>query len=150
MIEILGAELDKVFEELNINAKKTYEIKNKPWDYCETYQVWELSEEDFEKISEIEDNDWKEEWGWWRFAKGSNAGSVGYRYNINNHYINVWDGVDRESTKDWCCDRKYSSLLKYFCNEMGASAERNVCALAVDLAMQNGMTMGELFNKYQG
>lgn len=160
MIEILGAELDKAFEELNINAKKTYEIQNKPWDYCEDYQVWELLEEDFDKICKIEDKDWKDEWGWWRFAEGSNLGYVNARYNINHHYLQAWDGT---STQDFLkenkhCkpedryfpERKYKSLLQYMCNEMGASAERNVCALAVDLAMQNGITMAELFRKYQG
>ena len=50
MKEILGGELDQAFIDLNINAKKTYEIKNKGWEYCENYQVWELSEEDYEKL----------------------------------------------------------------------------------------------------
>jgi hypothetical protein len=150
MIEILGAELDIAFEELKMNVLKTYEIINKPWDYCETYQVWELSEEDFEKICSIPDNEWKDNWGWWRYAKGSNLGSVGHRYNINGHYISAWDGYKRENTKDYPWNREYKTLLQYFCNEIGVSTEKNVCAVAVDLAEQNGITMAELFKKYQG
>jgi hypothetical protein len=150
MVEILGAELDKAFEELKINAKKTYEIKNKPWSYCEDYQVWEVSEDDFNKICNIEDNTWKDNWGWWRFAKGSNLSSICHRYNINGHYINAWDGTYRQNNKDYYHDRKYNTLLEYFCNEIGASTESNVCAVAVDLVEQNGIKMSELFKKYQG
>jgi len=47
-------------------------------------------------------------------------------------------------------DREYNNLLEYFCDEIGASMEKHICALAVDLAMINGITMGELFRKYQG
>lgn len=150
MKEILGAELDNVFKELGINAKKTYEIKNKPWEFCEDYQVWELSNEDFEKLCALSEQDWKDAWGWWRSAEGSNMGGVSYSYNINKHYIHAWDGIYRKNHKDYYQDRKYDSLLQYFCNEIGASTERNVCAVAIDLARQNNITMGELFRKYQG
>jgi hypothetical protein len=160
VIEILAGELDKAIEELQMNAKKTYEIQNKPWEYCETYQVWELSDEEFDKLCEIDEDDWKSEYGWWRGAKGSNLGGVSYRYNINNHYIKAWDGYSRinfmEENKNckpedkWFRDRKYKTLLQYFCEELGVSTERNVCAVAVDLAEQNGITMSELFKKFQG
>lgn len=149
MKEILGAELDNTFIFFGINAKKTYELKNKHWDYCEIYQVWELSDEDYEKLCNVDEKDWKDFFGWWRSAEGSNLLSVNHRYNINNHYIKAWDGTSRQGEKDWF-DRKYDNLLQYFCDEIGASTERNVCAVAVDLAQQNGMTMGELFRKYQG
>jgi hypothetical protein len=150
MIEILGADLDKAFEELNLYAQKMYQIQNKNWEYCEDYQVWRLADEDFDKLCSITEKDWKEDWGWWRSSKGSNLGSVNHRYNINNHYINAWDGGWRYDTPDWYKDRKYKSLLEYFCDEIGASTEKNVCAVAVDLAAQNNITMAELFKKYQG
>lgn len=160
MKEILGGELDKAFQELRINAKKTYEIKNKHWEYCELYQVWELSDEDFEQICNIPDNEWKDDWGWWRYALGSNMCNPFSRYNINHHYLLAWDGDSRlnflEENKTlkpedrYYDERKYNSLLQYFCNEIGASTERNVCAVAVDLATINGITMSELFRKYQG
>lgn len=146
MKEILGGELDQAFIDLNINAKKTYQAK----DITDFEQVWELSNKDYEKLCNIEEDDWKDNWGWWRNAIGSNMGSVNRRYNINNHYIRAWDGYSRENHKDYYQDRKYQNLLKYFCDEIGASTEKNVCALAVDLAEQNNITMGELFSKYQG
>lgn len=160
MIEILGAELDKVFEELKISAKKTYELKNKSWEYCEIYQVWEISDEDFIKLCSMTEDEWKDDWGWWRSSEGSNMGSVNHRYNINNHYIYAWDGYSREefelenkklsSNDKWFRDRKYKNLLEYLCDEIGVSTEKNVTAVAIDLAKQNNISMGELFKKYQG
>ena len=44
----------------------------------------------------------------------------------------------------------YDNLLTYMAEEVGASVERNVCALAVDLARANGMTMAKLFETYEG
>lgn len=150
MKEILGGELEVCFKELNICAVKTYE--------GEKYQVWELQDNDFKKICDIEEKDWKDEWGWWRSSDGSNQGNVERRYNIHNHYIIAWDGADREDLESMDLDpddryfreRKYADLLAYFSEEIGASQPRNVCALAVDLAAQNKMTMAELFRKYQG
>ena len=45
---------------------------------------------------------------------------------------------------------EYKDLLEYFCEELGASTEKNVCALAVDLAKYNGLTLSELFKIYGG
>lgn len=144
MKEILGGQLDQAFVELNINAKKTYQTKQGNTDF---EQVWELSDEDYEKICNLTEDDWKYDWGWWRGSTGSNMGGVDHRYNINNHYIKAWDGIKRERYDD--IPRKYRNLLEYFCEEIGASTEKNVTAVAVDLARQNNMTIGELFNKYQ-
>lgn len=87
-------------------------------------------------------------------------GSIHVRYNINNHYIKAWDGSYRkdiiEDNKSclpddrYWLERKYSNLLKYFCDEIGASTVRNVCALAVDEVRQNRIAMSESFRKYQG
>ena len=45
---------------------------------------------------------------------------------------------------------KYETLTEYMCDEIGASMESNVCALAVDLARANGLTMSRLFELYEG
>lgn len=149
MKEILGGQLDQAFIDLNINAKKTYQTKQDNTDF---EQVWELSDEDYEKLCNLTEENWKDNWGWWRGAKGSNMGSVNHRYNINHHFIEAWDGRGREHSKSdrYWASRKYHNLLEYFCGEIGASTEKNVTALAVDLAKQNNTTMAELFSKYQG
>jgi len=45
---------------------------------------------------------------------------------------------------------RFDNLLSYFSEEWGVSTEKNICALAVDLAKMNEMTMSELFEKYVG
>ena len=148
MKEILGGKLDKAFSDLKITAIKTYECKNIRYKYQEVYQVWELSDEDFNGLCDIKEEDWKDDWGWWRSAEGSNMFGNCKRYTINNHHILAWDGNSREKY-DWM-NRKYDSLLSYYCEEHGVSTEKNVCALSVDLAKINNMKMSELFAKYQG
>ena len=150
MKEILGGELDLAFKELRINAIKTYEGDTHLDDKT---QIWELNEEDFIKLCEIKEEDWSDEWGWWRSAEGSNMCNPLSRFNINNHYIKAWDGGARLDELDqvgWYQDRKYNNLLEYLCDEIGASTERNICAVAVDLAKINNIKMSELFKKYQG
>ena len=46
--------------------------------------------------------------------------------------------------------KEFQNLTEYLCDCVGASTEKNVCACAVDLAKYNGMTMAELFAKYEG
>jgi hypothetical protein len=160
MREILGGELEKVFEEQGINAVKTYE-GNTHLD--SKTQIWELSNDEFEKLCNIDEDEWDEKykWSWWNSAEGSNMDNPISRFNINHHYIQAWDGDGRlealeevngnTSHDDYCYeDRKYKDLLGYLCDEIGASMGKNVVALAVDLAVMNNMKMSELFKKYQG
>lgn len=156
MKEILGGDLERAFVDLNIIAKKTYEGSTLLDDKT---QVWELSDEDHIILCNMSEGDWKDEWGWWRSAVGSNMCNPISRFNVNHHYIQAWDGQGRldllEENKSvkpderYWEERKYDNLLQYLGSEIGASQPRNVCALVVDLAAINNMTIGELFNKYQ-
>lgn len=165
-IEILGGNgLHKAFKELGIKATRTYRRSEKPH-----YEVWELSKDDLKTLEYTDE--WKDEWGWWRFAKGSNMGTPFDFFQVNSKELIAWDGPQREDLRyDWedeSDDEKtmyhhsfkeyqeehyphsYSNLLEYMSNELGASVERNVCALAVDLARANGLTMAKLFEIYEG
>lgn len=107
---------------------------------------------------------WKNDWGWWRHAYGSNLGAVDCAYVINGEKLMAWDGLQRkewcrdcsdcagtEKDKDECFhDHQYPDILIYLCDEIGASTERNVCACTIDLARQNNLTLAELFKKYLG
>lgn len=166
MAEILGGgALYKAFRELGIEATRTYKGKDKPH-----YQVWELSKDDVKRLEYA--TEWKDEWGWWRYAKGSNMGTPFSFFTVNDRELIAWDGPKREDLRDDWDDEpdaekasyhysfkeyeedqyphKYESLLTYMCEELGASMERNVCALAVDLARANGLTMAKLFELYEG
>lgn len=156
MKEILGNKLEAAFEFFGISAVKTHQSSNDKTDFA---QVWELDNDILENFNNISDKEWTKDFGWYRYAEGSNMGEVSKRYNINNHYIMAWDGYGREDEEKENKElppeyrihtpRKYNDLLEYFCEELGASTERNVTALAIDLAKQNGIKMSELFKKYQ-
>lgn len=165
-VEILGGNgLHRAFKELGIKATRTYRRNEKPH-----YEVWELSKDDLKKLEYTVE--WKDEWGWWRFAKGSNMGTPFDFFKVNGKELIAWDGPKREDLRDDWADEpdeekaayhysfkeyentqyphEYDNLLTYMGEELGASVERNVCALAVDLARANGMTMAKLFEIYEG
>ena len=138
MIEILAQNLDYRIKYSNYKAIKTFE----GGDYfSEPLQVWEMTKEDFDKMTfacfngDIID--------WWVYSEGSNMGKVNTILTINGHEIKAW-----ASEEDDVLDESYDSLLEYFDYALGTSCEINICALATDLAKQNNMTMGELFKKY--
>ena len=166
VVEILGGNgLYKAFKELGIDATRTYRGKEKPH-----YEVWELSKDDFKKLEYT--IEWKDDWGWWRYAKGSNMGTACDFFTVNGKELIAWGGPKREDLRDDWADEsneekaayhysfkeyeetryphEYETLLTYMGEELGASVERNVCALAVDLARANGMTMAKLFEVYEG
>ena len=165
-IEILGGNgLRNAFKELGINATRTYRgIDNTH------YEVWELSKDDFKKIEYT--SEWNDNWGWWRYAKGSNMGTPCSFFTINGRELIAWDGPTRDNLRDdWDNESNeekkayhysfreyeeirmphvYDTLTEYMGNELGASTEKNICALAVDLARANGLTMAQLFKIYEG
>lgn len=167
VVEILGGgSLYKAFKELGIRATRTYKGSDKPH-----YEVWELSKEDLKKMEY--GTEWKDEWGWWRHAKGSNMGTPFDFFTVNGEELIAWEDSYRRQDlmDDWddeSDDEKaaynysfreyeeamhthnYDKLTTYMCDELGASNSANVCALAVDLARANGMTMARLFETYEG
>lgn len=167
MAEILGGGgLHKAFKELGIKATRTYRRSEKPY-----YEVWELSKDDLKKLEYAVE--WNDEWGWWRYAKGSNMGTPFDFFTVNGKELIAWensykrddlrddwnDEPDEEkaayhySFKEYAevhCPHTYNTLLDYIAEELHASTGTNVCALAVDLARANGMTMAKLFETYEG
>lgn len=166
-VEILGGgALYKAFRELDIDATRTYKGKERPH-----YQVWELSKDDLKKLEYAAE--WKDEWGWWRYAKGSNQGTPFDIFTVNGKELIAWeasyrrqdlmDNWNNESDEEKAAyhysfreyekvmhPHTYDNLTTYMCDELGASQPRNVCALAVDLARANGLTMARLFEIYEG
>lgn len=165
-VEILaGGEFANAVKSLGLtSAVCAYHYQPQPTHWREEYQVWLLSKEDFDNICAIDNDDWKDDWGWWRHAYGSNLGTVDCAYVINGEKLMAWDGLQRkewcrdcsdcagtEKDKDECFhDHQYPDILIYLCDEIGASTERNVCACTIDLAWQNNLTLAELFKRYLG
>lgn len=162
-VEILaGGNIEKAFKELGIKFNITYR--------GETYRVCEIDKQD---VKMMEDSaEWASDWGWWCFTKGSNMGTPCSFFTINGQELIAWDGVKREDLRynwddeddrekkayhysfkeyeDNIMPHKYDTLTDYMGEELGASTPKNVCALAVDLAKANGMTMSKLFRFYEG
>ncbi len=165
MKEILAESLQPFFDNSGLEGKCTYQGG--------LYEVWEISDEVFDKMCDMKEDEFLELCpdGMWRSSEGSIFGIPCVEYEINGQKIFAWD-YNRERYIEDCkdcivrekygckqteedyneCfgDRKYKTLLEYFCEEIGASVARNVCALSMDLAKYNKMTMGELFKKYEG
>ena len=145
MKEILGNNLEQFFN-TEINGERTYKGN--------TYEVWEVSDDVFNAMCDMSEEKFVElagEDAWWRSAEGSNLGAPDTTVHINGHEMLAWAD---ESWEDEDEDDEFeiceSCLTSYLGNVLGASQPRNVCALAVDLARYNNMTMGELFAKYEG
>ena len=170
MREIIGEHMHNIFAVLGINPKETFKGHIGYWD---EFAVWEVTDEEFEALDNMTDEDFdkhSEGLAWWRFAVGSNLGVPEDVFTINGEKIIAWydeyrdedlaaDFEDEDEYEKECGleayiaawhTTTYENLLEYFCNELGASTERNVCALAVDLAKYNNITVSELFRKYGG
>lgn len=145
MKEILGNNLEQFFN-TEINGERTYKGNR--------YEVWEVSDEVFNIMCEMSEERFVElagEDAWWRSAEGSNQSVPDTTVHINGHEMLAWAGEPWEDDEEDDEFEIYASCLtNYLCDVIGASQPRNVCALAVDLAKYNNMTMGELFVKYEG
>ena len=174
MREIIGENLKTFLDNMSVAATKSYSGNIGYWP---NFEVWEMSEEDYEKICETTEKEYEllaADDSWWRGADGSNMGVPAHEFTINGEKIVAWydDYIDKDLTEDFWHDvangdetdadgnleryiaelhtTDYRDLLEYFCGELGASTGRNVCALATDLAKYNNITMAELFRKYGG
>ena len=170
VVEILGDKMHKVFKEYGISYTKTQSKRCNPKKEHDThYEVYEISQNDMRKLEEVFEMPFG---SWWRYAKGCNLGTPFDFFTINGKELIAWGGPRRDDLRDmW--DRepdeekeaynysfhkyeedtmpyKYETLTEYMCDEIGASTETNVCALAVDLARANGLTLARLFELYEG
>lgn len=169
MKEILGGNLKRFFDAIAPNyndADITYA--------GEMYEVWKVSDELFEKMNNMSEEEFVELAGddaFWRYSDGSVLGVTDAIYIVKEEELHAWDGCRRKEILrckfceekehigckmtendmlDCYGERKYTSLLEYLYDEVGASQPKNVCALAMDLAKANNMSIGELFRKYEG
>jgi hypothetical protein len=172
MREIIGENLQTFFDNTGITATKTYSGHIGYWPQ---FEVWEISEEDYDDICIMTEDEYEHfaaDGSWWRGADGSNMGMINEEFIINGlpimawrneyrvgEYINDWNDMNEEERDEYedfedflntWFPKEYAHLTTYFCDELGASTERNVCALATDLAKYNNITMAELFRRYGG
>lgn len=171
MREIIGEFMSNPLSDMNINATLAYSGCTGYWY---NFEVWQMSDDDYEKLCAVSDAKWDDDKyvdSWWRGADGSNMGTVNYEFTIrgkkidawyneytDDYLIERWDRLDKEEKLEYGFDKldyinawhqtEYEDLLEYFCEELHASTERNVCALVTDMARQNEITVAELFRQY--
>lgn len=165
MKEIIGGNMAKVFRDKRIEAELIFAGEFGLWDVCE---VWILSEADFEVLDKDEEFNYPD--SWWRWSAGSTLGATRDVVMVNGKEMNAWkdegricdlkdewrelDAIERaeygtmgEYIRTWSTF-EFNNLAEYLCDELGASTPKNVCALTVDLAKANKMSLGELFATY--
>jgi hypothetical protein len=153
------------FERLGLAPTKTYEgsafySRMTVWDLDEAAWARLVSDDEACHAAELLDADYTDPWtlagACWRYAEGSNLGGCDGTANINGRDVAAWRGHDfqwdeeeDEDEEDPMPTPAYATLLDYLCDALGVSTERNVTAVAVDMAEENGMTLGELFTALQ-
>ena len=149
MKEILGGNLKRFFDTIDSkcnDADITYA--------GDRYEVWEVSDELFEKMCDMSEEEFVKLAGsdaWWRQSDGSNLGTPDTTVYINGQEMLGWtDGLWDDEDEEDEFEIYASCLTTYLCDVVGASQPKNVCACAMDLAKYNSMSMGELFTKYEG
>lgn len=167
MKEIIGGHMAKVFADKHIEAELTFNGEFGWWDVCE---VWRLSDEDYQILEKDEDFNYPD--AWWRWSGGSVLGATREVVVVNGKSMRAWKNEDKiQDLKDewrdldaeeraeygtvndyircWT-DYEFKNLAEYLIAEFGISTTKNVCAVAVDLAKANKMSLGELFATYGG
>lgn len=151
MKEILvwGDGIEEQFARIGVTATKTWEGPG--WDDNDHMSVYEVSDEDLERLSADPEANWEEADCGWRYATGSNIiSSPEYRATINRHHVKVWSRwqLTGERSQYWDGNR-FDHILQYLCDVVGASQPRNVTACLVDLAYHNKLTLAQLMAKCQ-
>lgn len=136
MKEILAQGLDLAMYEMRFAARKAYEEQRE-----EGFQIWQMSENELDKISDIEDADWRERYGFWVYTEGTDLGKPKHKTKINGYKITAYNEQNIS---------EYANLREYLKVAMNATEPEKICAVCVDLAKYNNMTMAELWTKYQG
>lgn len=142
------------FKRLGVSPNRTYYNNKRKYS---DLSVYEVSDADYEILSNDDSDDLHETWrmGCWRYAEGASiqagAESIINGIKVESFTPRQCDGECEyeECIGDKCKNFNYDTLLDFFLYALGVSAERNVAALAAEMAKENGLTVGELFTKLE-
>ena len=150
-MEIMGQNLDLAFKELGINATKVHQTVNR--DYEGEYQVWEVFGEDEEKLMNIKNEDWKDEYGWWRTGECMYGGSATVEFTVNGHKMLgykpervYFDDEDEELY----FQTEYNCYTDWLSGAFDLGNAKNTVIFATSLAKDNEMSLAEFMKTYQG
>jgi hypothetical protein len=131
------------FARLGVKATLTFDSGRQEWD------VYEVSPRDFKLLCDDPDDEaWNKGECGWRYAEGSNLGSVDKRYRVNGHYLVGWSGEQGSYDGNELGRYPFKNLREFLENIVGCTTTRNVSACLVCLATQNGMKVSQLLARY--
>ncbi|WEG18646.1 hypothetical protein PQ478_09205 [Alkalihalophilus pseudofirmus] len=140
-MQILGSNLTEALYELG--ATGTLQALTKVSD-GQYFEVWEISEPELVKLEKIPASEWKSSYGWWRYGHCIYEGSADFEYTVNGK---VMKGYEPQNN---FIQSEFDSYLDWLENVMNLSTETNIAIVAISLAQDNGMTLAEFMNTYQG
>lgn len=156
-IQIIGQNLDLGLKELSVKGIKMYESKAN--EYGSKFQVWQLTDSEYDKLSSVKESDWQSDYGWWRNT-GCNHPLTFFKFNVNGenmvgfkneyHWYHSEDclaELEEDETEEV---PPYSSFSEWFSEYMELSKPENLAYFAHSLAQHNGMTNAEFFKKFEG
>jgi hypothetical protein len=132
----------KEFKRLGINPQYTWSGQ---WNKDGNITVIKITKNEFNILCDENESEIKGVWKdcAWRWFEGCILGKPSIQFIINDKEIMAWD--IRKNNKF-----KYDNLLEYLDDQLGALNCDDTCALTMDLARYNNMTLTELFTRYQG
>ncbi|PAV30290.1 hypothetical protein CIL05_07420 [Virgibacillus profundi] len=137
MVEIMGQNLDNAFEQLDVNADRMVETEETK------LQVWQMSELEFDRLAAIPDEDWHEDFGWWRNGRCIYEGRATTEYIVNGEKM-LGYGSDME-----LFGNEFITYSQWFNEAMNLSTDTNLVIFAKSLASDNGMSLSEFISKYE-
>lgn len=151
-IQILGYNLSAAMRDLNIDATLKYSTglkENEP--RRPSFEAWEMSEEVFEAFCNVDDEDWKNDYGWWRYGERASE-DFSATYIVNGHEMIGYpnESWENDEDEDEPGPDSYEDFLEYLDLNQGLSTEKNIAITAISLAKANNLTLAEFMEKYYG
>ena len=142
MREIIGQNIEKACQALGINAVLEGHADFGWYGVCDVYQV---DDEGYKRLCEVKDEDWPDDWGWWRHGHCiyDKEDTPLVTYSVNGHEMLGYAMEGKDKTP-------YIDFTSWCCWAMNVSALRNIIYFATSLAEYNGMTLVEFMSTFQG
>lgn len=133
-IEVMtGKKFDKIVEGLNIDAKCIYHIPK--GDTYPHYEIWTIDKSNLEEVeSACALNKIL-----FCYSKGTNRGTAFEPLTIKGQFMIGWTAVNGEDTFD--------NLMDYLKDGLEISNPHEICACAITMAKNNGMTFIDIWKK---
>lgn len=170
MKEIIGENLQSLFRRMGIYPPKKFAGNVARWMNLE---VWHLTDSQYNLVKDITDEEFSNmviEKCWFRIPDGSIMGTPETKFIINGKELLAWihpsvlhnleieyeelpweEKIDYKNLEEYISfwhPLEYDGLLEYYIGELRTLEVEDVCALSVDLAKHNNITVAELFYKY--